>query len=79
MFEVLDAQLLAAVAEIDDVAGRTPRGDRRDFVGRELAFGEDVEHLAPDSARRSNDDDPIAHIRSFAVFAARYGNPASLV
>ena len=35
--------------------------DRRHFVHRELPFGEDVQHLPPDIARRSDDCDPITH------------------
>ena len=61
MLEVLDLELLAAVAEVDDVAGRARGCDRRHFVHRELPFGEDVQHLPPDIARRSDDRDPIAH------------------
>ena len=61
MLDILDLQLLAAVAEVDDVAGRARRGDRRDLVGREFPLGEDVEHLAPDIAGRADHDHPITH------------------
>ena len=60
MLEVLDLELLAAVAEVDDVAGRARRSDRGDLVERELPLGEDVEDFAPDIAGRANDRDPIA-------------------
>ena len=62
MLEVLDLELLAAVAEVDLVAGRARRRDRRNLVERELPLGEDVQHLAPDIARRSDDRDPITHL-----------------
>ena len=61
VLEILDLQFLAAVAEVDDVAGRTRRGHRRNFVERELALGEDVEHLSTDIPRRPDDRDPITH------------------
>src|SRR6187401_2600450 len=63
MFEVLDLELLATVAEVDDVARRARRRDRRDLVQRELPLGEDVQHLPPDIARRSDNCDPIAHFK----------------
>ena len=62
MLEVLDLELLAAVAEVDDVAGRARGRDRRDFVERELPLGEDVQDLAPDIARRTDDRDPVTHL-----------------
>src|SRR5438270_8099378 len=61
MLEVPDLELLAAVAEINDVASRACRRDRRDLVQRELALGENVQHLASDIARRSDNRDPVAH------------------
>ena len=61
MLEVVDLERLAAVAEIDHVAGRARRRDRGHFVERELALGEDVQHLAPDIAGRADDRDPITH------------------
>ena len=64
MFDVLDLELFAAVAEVDDVAGRAGRCDGRNFVQRELPLGEDVQHLPPDIARRSDHCDPITHFNS---------------
>ncbi len=61
MLDVADLQRLAAIAEIDDVSRRPRRRDGRNLVERKLALGEDVEHLAPDIARRTHDDDTIAH------------------
>ena len=61
MLEVLDLELLAAVAEVDDIAGRSRRSHGSDVIERELALGEDVEELAPDIARRPDDRDPITH------------------
>ena len=65
MLEVLDLELLAAVAKVDHVAGRARRRHGRDLVERELALGEDVEDLAPDIARRPDDRDPITHVVDF--------------
>ena len=59
---VLDLELLAAVAEVDHVAGRARRGDRRHLVERELPLGQDVQDLATDIAGRSDDRDPVTHI-----------------
>jgi len=64
MFEVLDLELLAAVAKVDHVAGRARGRHRRYFVHWELPFREDVQHLPPDIARRSDDCDPITHFAS---------------
>src|SRR5689334_11926488 len=61
MFDVLDAERLAAVAEVDLVAGRPRRCDCSDFVERKLPLREDVQDLAPDIAGRSNDRDPVTH------------------
>src|SRR5690348_7386342 len=61
MLEVLDLELLAAVAEVDNVTGRARRREDREIVQRELPFGEDVEDLASDIARRPDDRDPITH------------------
>jgi hypothetical protein len=58
MLKILDLELLAAVTEVDDVAGRARRGDRRQLVQRELPLGEDVQDLAPDIARRPDDRNP---------------------
>ena len=63
VLEVRDLQLLATIAEVDDVAGRARRSDRGHLVHRELTFREDIQHLAPDIARRSDDCDPITHFR----------------
>ena len=40
-----------------------------DFVERELAFGEDVQDLAPDIARRPDDRDPITHFQPASLSA----------
>ena len=42
-------------------AGRARASHRGDLVGRELALGEDVQHLAPDIAGRADHDHPITH------------------
>ena len=64
MLDVADLELPAAVAEIDDVAGRARRGDRGDLFDRKFALGEDVEHLAPDIAGRADHDHPVTHRNS---------------
>ena len=61
MLDVVDLQLAAGIAEIDDVAGRTRRCHRGDIGEREFALGQDVEHFAPDIAGRADDDDFITH------------------
>src|SRR3954447_3108077 len=62
MLDVAKLELAAAVAEIDDVAGRAGRGDRGDLVERKLALGEDVQHLASDIAGRADHDHPVTHV-----------------
>ena len=59
--EVLDLELLAIVAEVDDVALAAAGGERRHLVERKLPLGQDLQHLAPDIARRADDGDPITH------------------
>src|SRR5438270_12459185 len=61
MLEVLDLELLAAVAEVDHVAGGARRRDGGHLVERELPLGEDVHDLAPDIPRRADNGHPIAH------------------
>lgn len=61
MLDILDLELAAALAEIDLVALAARRGDGGDISQRKFAFGEDVEHFAPDIARRPCDHDPITH------------------
>src|SRR5204863_1505448 len=64
MVEVLDPQLLTTVAEVDHVASRAGGRDGGQFVERELALGKNVQDLATNVARGSNDRDPITHFVS---------------
>src|SRR3546814_19088334 len=61
MLKILNRQRLAGVAEIDDIASRPRRRDRSHFIGRKLALGQDVEHLAADIARRANPSYASSH------------------
>src|ERR1043165_5838516 len=61
MLEILDAQRLSAVAEVDLVPGRARRRNCGDFVERELPLGQDVQHFTTDVAGGADDRDPIAH------------------
>src|SRR4030095_6039032 len=54
MLEVLDLELLAGVAEVDDVAGGARRSDRCQLGQRELPLGQDIEDFAPDAAGRTH-------------------------
>src|SRR5947209_4726163 len=74
MLEVLDLELLAAVAEVDHVPGRARRRDGGHFVERELPLGEDVHDLPPDIPRRADNGHPIAHsIHSEILGSQRVG------
>jgi hypothetical protein len=64
MIDVAEAEHFAGLAIFDLVAGGARRCDHRHFVRREFPFGEDVQHLAPDIARRADDHDPVAHLFS---------------
>src|SRR5438270_12199186 len=66
MLEVPDLELLAAVAEVDHIAGRARRRNCRHFVERELALGEDIQDLAPDIACRPDDRDTVSHCCSLS-------------
>ena len=59
LLEVAAFQPLVAERDLD--AHRPPRGDGEDLVGRELALGQDVEHLAPDIAGGADDGDFVTH------------------
>ena len=72
MLDVADLQFAAAVAEIDDIAGRARGSDRGDLVGREFAIGENVQHLPPDIARRADHGHPITHCLVSEAFARPY-------
>ena len=61
MLDVLALHHPAGVADLDLRASRARAGDRRHFVHRELALGQDREHLAPHIARRAYNNNPIAH------------------
>src|SRR3546814_18480179 len=52
---------LAGCTESDFCALRPWRCDRRDLVNRELAFGENGQHLAAHISGGTNDDDLVAH------------------
>ena len=69
--DVLDLEHLAAVTQLDFGALTARRRNGRDLVDRELPLGKDVEHLAPDIARRAHDHDPVTHdkLRSFRLSA----------
>ena len=58
------------------VAGRARGGDRGDLVERELALGEDVQHLAPDIARRADDRDPVTHVHLHSLAEGRLSHAA---
>jgi hypothetical protein len=62
VLDVLDLEHLAGFAELDLGALRTRRCHRSDLVAGKLALGEDVQHFAPDVARRADDDYPITHL-----------------
>ena len=70
MLDVLALEHLAGVAEFDFRAGRTRRGDRGDFVAREIALGEDLHHFAPDIAGRADHCHPVTHLAFSYHFAA---------
>ncbi|PAV69364.1 hypothetical protein WR25_25823 [Diploscapter pachys] len=56
------------VTILDLVALAAARRQHRDLVRGEVAFGEDVDHLAPDIARRARDHHPITHhVLQFSV------------
>ena len=88
MLDVLDLQFTARIAEIDNVAGRARTGDGGDVGNRKLAFGQDIEHFAPDIAGGAHDDDFVTHftllesaapslpLDSFQVFAVSTGSPS---
>ena len=59
LFEVPAFQPLIAEGDLD--AHRPARGDGEHLVGRELALGEDVEHLAPDISGGADDSDFVTH------------------
>src|SRR3546814_9119470 len=61
MLDILAFERLAGVTEIDFGALRPGRCDRRDLVNRELAFGENGQHLAAHISGGTNDDDLVAH------------------
>src|SRR5690606_6807534 len=66
MLDVLALEHLAGVAEFDLGADRARTRHRRDLVARELAFGEDLHHLASDVAGRADDCHPIPHLSLLA-------------
>jgi hypothetical protein len=61
MFDILAFERLAGVTEIDFGALRPRRGNRRNLVNRELALGENGQHLAAHIPGGSHDDDLITH------------------
>ena len=61
MLDVLDLELFPGLAKIDHVALAARRRDDRDLVRGKLALRQDIEHLAPDIARRARDDHPVTH------------------
>ena len=61
IIDVLYFEHLPGFAEFDLAALRTRRGQRGNLVDRKRAFGQDVEHFAPDITRRAHDCYPITH------------------
>src|SRR3546814_6654327 len=62
MLDVPDRQFLAALAEIDAVAGGPGGRHRGHLVRRKLALRQDVQHFAPDIAGRSDHNYAVTHV-----------------
>src|SRR5690606_19309192 len=64
MLQVLTLHCLAAIADLDLETLRPRAGDGGHLVHRELALGQDREHLAAHVPRRSYHSHPITHLNN---------------
>src|SRR3546814_17951159 len=69
MLDVPDRQFLAALAEIDAVAGGPGGRHRGHLVRRKLALRQDVQHFAPDLAGRPDHNSAVTHLSLLLEFA----------